>query len=144
MQDSWSNWLGAMKAGGCLIDDIDRNYGCSVDPYITLDLTGIAANIIRCDPGCPHFIYYEGSGFYGYDINKGAYPSYLTSPNADTGNTENIPDTPPYVTDYSRKITIVPGKEVGQVVVTCTVVWKNGDATQSLTQSTVLANWNNS
>ena len=127
---SWATWLSTLNVdtAGNTVDMSNPvacyvSTGCTIDPYTS-------GNKIRgCGASCPATIFYplSSGGFYGY--STGVYP-FSTS-----GIT-------PITTTYVRKITVERTNSDQQLIVTAQISWRNGNSTRSVSQSTILSNWN--
>ncbi len=116
--DSTGGLVGLGTASGCFAAN-----GCSVDPYTS------QFKIKACGATCPATIFYplSSGGFYGYA--SGVYP-FSTS-----GIT-------PVTTSYVRTITAENTNSDQQLLVTARIRWSNGNTTKTVSQSTILSNWN--
>ena len=127
---SWDDWLATLNtdelgnptpinqgARGCF-----SKSACTVDAYVD------SGNIKECSGKCPPLLFYPDQQFYGYSET---YPHI----NINGG-------TVPYVTSFVRTIKAkFSDTDPKQIIVTATIIWQNGTANKSLTQSIVLTNW---
>ncbi len=111
----WNQWVNGLQAAGCMSTN-----GCTVDAYST------ASPIRACGNTCEAMTFYPDNGLYGYA--DASYPSTVQ------------PIKPPYLTTYTRAITIQENTP-DELTVTSTMHWMNGNAKQTLTQSVVITNW---
>ncbi len=116
--EGWNNFLsttaGCASDAPCDIDGTNGSGGSTPGPFPT------AANLFTCPiAGCP--LYYDpGTGYYGHTWTGGG--------------------TPPFPRFYRKSTVSGTGDEA---TITVTVTWKEGVATQSLTETENVFNWYN-
>jgi type II secretory pathway pseudopilin PulG len=111
---TWDAWKSGFNA--CFAPS-----GCMINPYAR-DTNQI---ITKCLTDCDNLVFYKGSNFYSYPVDN-----YI-------GQGEDT-----LVTSFVRTITMAPGLDPDQVVVTAKMSWMNGTNKKTITQSIIIAKWN--
>jgi prepilin-type N-terminal cleavage/methylation domain-containing protein len=125
---TWDDWktllnvdeFGSKISNGSYDTGCYSKEGCIVDPY-TID-----AKIVKCVSECDPLIFYGNSGFYGY---KKKYPDVI-----DTGTEAQ--------TTFVRKVTASEAdSSKDQIIITVSISWLNGTNPKTVSQSTLITNW---
>jgi len=127
---SWTTWqeqalnvdtnglpIGIGTTSGCFAAG-----GCTVDPYVT------TFNVKQCSGTCANIYYSSTAQFFGY-LDR--FP-YAVCPCEAT----------PLRTSYVRTIRATRDASGNIITITATVTWLNGNATRTVSQSTMVSNWN--